>query len=394
MKLVRIESLSELRHCAHAWDDLWWRSSSRMPTHRANLVAQWVEHFAPHDPFVALAVEDDGQLVAALPLHRERKAGLAIGSRTANSWSDSGGLLVDDQCDAQKALRSLHKGIRALRWPLLLFDGVDLDDPAWQTWCEVQQENGAPLVSKPKFRIGQIDILHDWDAYMAAWSANHRRSIKKLQQKATAEGPVELVTHANLTSEEVEHHLHQAFEIEDKSWKGKAGSSVLRTPGAFDFFLRQAQQLAQWGQFELYFLRLGDQLIAFDYCYWAKGAVGSHKIGYDEAFRQNGPFQLLRSYQLEAFHTDHERRVLDTLGILGEANTKWSTRYVQSSRVMASGGTLLGRAALSGYEKAWPHVRRWLGRAEEPITDVEPGSARLLKNAPREQLERTSLATA
>ena len=38
--------------------------------------------------------------------------------------------------------------------------------------------------------------------------------------------------------------LRRGFEIEDRGWKATEGTSVLRTPRVFDFFYRQAEQLA------------------------------------------------------------------------------------------------------------------------------------------------------
>ena len=381
MKLLRIESVNELRKFSTPWDDLWWRSEAALPTQRAELVAQWVEHFAPSGHFQALVVEDNGQLVAALPLVMSRKFGLQVGGLTANCWSDSGTLLLDGQSESPLAVEMLMQGVQSLRWPLLMLDGVNLDNGAWQAWQQSQSSLGFSQAVRPKYRIGKIDITHNWDAYVKAWSANHRRAIKKLRSAAENNGTVELVAHSGLHPNDVEPLLHQAFEIEDRSWKGREGTSVLRTPGAYDFFLRQAQQLAAWNQFELYFLKLNGRPIAFDFCYVAKGVVSSHKIGYDEEFRDFGPFQLLRSYQLERLFADPDRRLLDTLGILGEASAKWSTRYTQSSRAIMQTGSLAGRLALAGYEHLWPKVRKLMLKGDVVEPNREPGAARLLENS-------------
>jgi CelD/BcsL family acetyltransferase involved in cellulose biosynthesis len=391
VKLLRIESVSELRKQALAWDDLWRRSESALPTHRAELVAQWVEHYAKNAPLVILAIEHEGQLVAGLPLVGRRKCGIPLGGLTANCWSDSGTLLLDPAYDGREAINALMQGVRRLRWPLLMFDDVNCQSAAWRQWHSLQAENHASVVIKPKYRIGQIDITHDWDAYVKAWSANHRRAIKKLRQAAETAGAVELVAHTELLPGDVEPLLHQAFEIEDRSWKGEGGTSVLRTVGAYDFFLRQAQQLAAWNQFELYFLNFRGRPIAFDFCYSAKGVLSSHKIGYDVEFRDFGPFQLLRSYQLEQLFSDPSRRLLDTMGILDEGKAKWCTRYIQSSRVVMATGAPLGSLGLSAYQYAWPALRNLMRRKEETVPQPEPGAARLLgdascKSAPEPEL--------
>ena len=58
--------------------------------------------------------------------------------------------------------------------------------------------------------------------------------------------------------------------------------------------LRQSRQLAQWGQLELAFLECGEQAVAFCYGLTAKGVFHSLKIGYDPAYADCAPGQLLR----------------------------------------------------------------------------------------------------
>jgi hypothetical protein len=46
-RLQLISSTSQLRDRAGAWDDLWMRSDVALPTARAELIAQWLDRFAP-----------------------------------------------------------------------------------------------------------------------------------------------------------------------------------------------------------------------------------------------------------------------------------------------------------------------------------------------------------
>ncbi len=59
-RIIHLNSIDDLRSAAPAWDDLWWRSDVALPTARAELLAQWLERFAPHRDFHAFAVEEDG----------------------------------------------------------------------------------------------------------------------------------------------------------------------------------------------------------------------------------------------------------------------------------------------------------------------------------------------
>jgi CelD/BcsL family acetyltransferase involved in cellulose biosynthesis len=206
--------------------------------------------------------------------------------------------------------------------------------------------------------------------------------LKKLRAKAESTGPLELQVHTELSSDELHAELRLAFEIEDRSWKGAAGTSILRSPGKFDFFHRMAAQLFEWNQLELYFLRHNGRAIAFDYCYAAKGTMGSHKIGYDEEFRDLGPSQLLRLLQLESWQAQPERKLLDTLGILDEAKAKWCTRTYEVSRLTCSTGGLLGGAGMFAFQHLKPLAAKLRGR--KPVADDsagwEAGAARCVRD--------------
>ena len=87
-RLRQIQSVGELRAMAPAWDDLWRRSDVTLPVVRAELLAQWLEQFAPGTDFRGLVVEDQGQWVAALPLVGRRLGPvLRAGGMPSNEWS-------------------------------------------------------------------------------------------------------------------------------------------------------------------------------------------------------------------------------------------------------------------------------------------------------------------
>ncbi len=71
-RVIHLRSLEELRAAASDWDDLWRRSEVTFPTMRAELLAQWIEHFAADAEFHAIAVQQGGHWVAALPIVRRQ----------------------------------------------------------------------------------------------------------------------------------------------------------------------------------------------------------------------------------------------------------------------------------------------------------------------------------
>src|SRR5437016_566781 len=114
MQLIHLRTTSELRSMAAAWDDLWLRCETSRPMARAALVAHWVDHFARRRPFQALAVEENGKLVAALPLVTRRVKGLLkVAALPTNAWAGQGDLLLDPAADQSAALEMLLAGVAA-----------------------------------------------------------------------------------------------------------------------------------------------------------------------------------------------------------------------------------------------------------------------------------------
>ncbi len=361
-RVVQLDSLADLRDAAPAWDDLWRRSEVAMPIARAEPIAQHVEHFGLRDKLCALAVEVDGQLVAALPLVAGRAMRLAPAAMLpANPQAWAGDLLLDPAAD-DRILSALVSAIRRLPQAVLWLDGVTLNAPPWRKFLAALDAAELPHVSRESFRVGQVAISHDWDAMRGAWSANHRRHMQKMLKRAESDGGVELVVHRELSADECDTLLRQGFAIEDRSWKGAAGTSVLKSPGMLDYYVRQAREFAAAGQLQLSFLKFRGQAIAFEYGWNSKGIYFSPKVGYDEAFAHLTPGQLLRHRLLERFSTDRRQTTFDFCGPLCDATRKWITGSYPVGRLVVSTGRLAGQLFLRAYR-----LRRSKGKIAAPV---------------------------
>jgi len=368
-RLVHITSLDQLRTAAPLWDDLWWRSEVTLPTARAELLAQWIEQFTPRADFHALAVENDRQWVAALPLVG-RRLGRVIraGTMPSNQWSLNGELLLDQTAEVDCVLDLLVQGIGELPWQLLWLDEVVLPAPRWKALLAAMDRAGMATERHQRFQVGLIEIDHDWEACKKRWSKKHRSKIQKAARRLEEKYDVQFEMCSQFAPQEVERHLCRAFEIEDRSWKGKAGTSVLRTPGIFDFYVRRARQLAEWGQLELAFLHCNQRPIAFVCGFNTKGVCHWCKIGYDPEYRLFSPGQLLQYYILEQVHGEGECRAVDCLGPMTDALSKWKPTTYEVGRLVVAPRRLAGRVVLHAYKRWWPQIRRLRGckKLDEP----------------------------
>jgi len=359
LELWQIDSVDQLRRLAPAWDRLWERSEVTLPTARAELVAQWVEHFGAGRALRVLVVEEGGDLVAALPLAgRRTHRVLPVGDVTWNYWSPNGELLVDPEADVPAVLDLLVAGLEQAPWPLLWLDLTPFETPRWQALLGALARRGLPADVHLRYRIGQAEVDGDFETYFAQRSRAHRQGVRKSLRRLERSGPVELAAFCDFTPEEVDRRLREALVIEDRSWKHAPGRTVLSTRGMFEFYRRQARQLAEWGYLRLAFLEHRGKPIAFELGWTAKGVYHCFKVGYDPQCRGSSPGHVLRMLLLQAFAKQPGHLVVDFQGPLTEAVARWSTGSYPIGRLVIAPRRLAGRVLMTGYRALAPVIRR------------------------------------
>jgi CelD/BcsL family acetyltransferase involved in cellulose biosynthesis len=359
--LIRLASVADLRAAAAAWDDLWRRSDVSRPLVRAELLAQWVEHFRPQADFHALVVADQSRWIAALPLVSCRVGWLIpAAGLPCNDWAPCGDVLYDAAAaGADAAMDLLLTAAAALPGRLLWLNDAMPQAPRWQALFRACDRAGVTAHYHRQCHAGRIEINRDWGAYQKRLAKNHRQAMNRAARRLACEGVLQFEAFSSLETPHVESWLREAFELENLGWKGQACTSVLRTPGMFDFFLHQARQLAAWGQLETADLRLDGRMLAFVYGFRAKGVCFTHRISYDPRFAAFSPGQLLFYRMLERFHADGATRALDFMGPLTQSHLRWRPAVYEVGRVAIAPRRLLGRAAMMAYKNVWRRFRQW-----------------------------------
>lgn len=358
MRLIQLTNPEQLSELAGPWDALWRASDVAAPSARAALVRQWLAHFAPRRTFRCLAVEQDGALLAALPLVQTRVRGiLPAGGVVANCWSAAGQLLVDPLA-SDSALDLLACAIDRLPWPLLWLEGINPTTDGWRRFLAACDRVGTTYEFRHDREVGLIDITHDWPAYEASWSKNHARNLSKSRRRLEQAGEVAFHAYRVRDEAQAEALLERAMNVEERSWKAREGTSLASQTAARSFIAQQARQLASWDALDFCFLSVNGQPIAFEYGYRGKGVHLAHKTGYDDAFASFSPGQLVMQEVLRTLHDDFEIDVVDCLGPMNDALGRWTTRTYPEGRLLLAARTPAGRALAWAYRTArrcWPH---------------------------------------
>lgn len=361
-----IDSSQDLQRCAAAWDDLWQRSGATYPCSRAALILHWLRQFGRGQAFRAILVRQGTDLVGALPLVGSQLARIfSIGRLPVNAWSPSGDLLLDESRNAEEIAICLVGALPRLGWPLLRIPTIFGESRRWAAFRSALEARKVPFHLRDRYRIPVIPFSGTWESFRKNWTSSHRNNIARYSRRLEQLGEVRLVQHRDLTAKEVGPLLQSGFAIEDKSWKGEAGSSALRSPGMFDFYRAQAEQLADWGQLHLTFLEVAGRAVAFEYGWMAKQVLHAFKLGYDDEFSSMSPGQVLKSYLLRALIEEKSLVAYDCLGPATHALTRWSDQSYGVSQLMVSTSPIAGRAALHAYAHWWPRWQAWKQRRAE-----------------------------
>jgi CelD/BcsL family acetyltransferase involved in cellulose biosynthesis len=349
LELRTLSTPDELRHLGAAWDDLWERSDVTLPTLRSELLLAWLDDFAPHRRFRALIVRDGSRLLAGLPLVDMDHGGRwGIGALPNDYWSSTGDLMLDSSSDSSACIELLVAGLRGLPWSLLLLNQIQAKRPPWPSLCTSAGASGMAVHCYDMYRVGTIRFPEDAAAYLARCSRRHRQNMRRAQRMIDQAGSRRLRIYDSLEPDEVEPLLRVGFEIEDRGWKGRAGTAVLRSPALWEHYLRQARLLAASRQLCLVFLEHAGRPIAFEYSFMAKGHYFSPKVSYDEEFARFSPGQLLCHDLYSQMADSTDSPVVDLVGPLNDAERQWNTDEYQVETAMVAVRPVRGRALSAG----------------------------------------------
>jgi CelD/BcsL family acetyltransferase involved in cellulose biosynthesis len=257
---------------------------------------------------------------------------------------------------------------------------VPLEQPHWQRFLDALRRRSIAYERHERFRIGLVDLTHDWDAYQTTWSGNFRRQMRRMTRRAEDLGGIAVRVHRPGDEAELAHLLQLGFEVEDRSWKGRDGTSVLKSPVMHRYLCQQAELLGKMGHLELVFLEFKGRPIAFEYGMSSKGTYFSPKVGYDEEYSHLTPGQLLRLKMMEQFFADRARKTWDFLGPLVEATDRWATSSYAIERLVVATGGISGRLALRAYRDWWPVVRRLRERCR-PAAETNGAKSTAVENS-------------
>ena len=384
MKCEVWSSIHDVLRETDSWNDLWERSDTAVPTACAQPLRHWVEYFFPESPVRTIVVRDGTRLAAALPVVATGRWP-KIGQIPFNDWMPGGMLLVDPRFATHELGHLLVDGLSQLPCHAFWFRNVPWKSTAWQCLLEAVARRRLPIASHVLHEVGLVNLRRSWADIDRQFSGNHRRHMRKALRRAEREGGVSMEVVQGCSPGELERTLRTGFEIEERGWKGLEGTAILKQPGMFEFVLRQALELLRDDRVRLVLLKHNDRLVAYEYCWKAKGQLLTPKIAYDEDYSSISPGQLLIQFHMQHMVESGEFEQVDFSGPITDSTRKWCTSFYEAGTAVIGQSGLAGRAIVAAY--AWRRARKLRKQAQASARSAAHGDSTQSETASEETAE-------
>ncbi|QPC99141.1 GNAT family N-acetyltransferase [Qipengyuania soli] len=179
----------------------------------------------------------------------------------------------------------------------------------------------APGMFRELHRASFVAMPDDFDAFEASMSKSRRKTIRRKQKLMDEAGGCELSVFCP-AEEEVAPLLERFARIEDASWKGRAGTSLLGDPLMAKFVLQVARTFARTGDTFVTILKIGEEDAAGRVVLQHGKSWCGIKVGFDEQFARFAP-GIIQMH--ETLRHAHERGIRNYrfLGVSEDWQNYW-----------------------------------------------------------------------
>jgi len=320
LTVATLHGVDELEALADAWNRLAGPTAEPMFAHAWSLAAARTLHRDAQ--LYIVTVRRGAALAAVAPLVEVARGGVrwleVLGARFLG---EPAGFLSDAPDSRERLCRALI----AQRKPVLL---QRLDRGVYSTSLRAAARGRAFVAVMPARGCLRVDFTGDWAGYTSRLSASRAATLRRKRRQLEKYGRLAFDLQVPVPGD-VDAILRAAFEVEQRSWKGEAGSAVLQRPALFAFFRDLGRTYAADGRLAVRRLQVGAEVAATHVGVFQANRWWELKIGYDAQWSRSSPGVLLTWEALQ----DGFRRELRSHEFLGSA-ASWQEPFATSERAL------------------------------------------------------------
>lgn len=317
--VVAIHPISDMARFQNEWENLYTHAVEQNPCYAPAYVAK-IDELSPHGQATGLLV-----IKRAAVTGHERFIGLLPIGRTIQPVPNHACVMTaQHSCYSGSSLPLIRAGFTEtalaamLDWlprhagknGLLILKEFPLNGPVGSCLIKLLDSRRLPFATNGTFERPIVDVATatDHDAYIKQIKSRTRQTLRRKMRQLATQGELTFTTHSG---QQVAEAMREFVALEDKGWKGRAGTSLLQDENggklAFDTL-----SSPEFGQTRIECLRLNGAAIAMNIFIGSQKSALLFKPTYDENYRKFSPGQLLHLQTLQSLYEEKWTRNLDS----------------------------------------------------------------------------------
>jgi CelD/BcsL family acetyltransferase involved in cellulose biosynthesis len=275
-----ISTTERLEALSGEWDALVRAMPRPSPFMLHAWVTEWWRHYGDGLELAVHVARRDGELVAALPLAIQRRAGLRVASFTGGRLSVLPDVLLARGAEPAAAAPLIER---------LTAGGADVVDfHGLPEGSRIADLLGSRLELIRRIEAPVLSLEPDWDTvYKSKTNAKKRNHHKRRRRQLGELGELTVTVARELP--DLEPALEEAFALHALRWEGRPDGSGFATPVGKRFHRAVLKRLAAIDVARIVTLRLDGRAIAFHYWFALEGCMYVHRLAFDPELSRWSP---------------------------------------------------------------------------------------------------------
>ncbi len=285
------------------WQNLLKEIPSFYPTMSCEWLSAWYKANKENieDIFVLYFFDLSGKMIAIVPLYSYRVKIFSIKLKVLSLMGARDQIMTDIICPFEHKLSIINETIKILKseykkWDMFSFRRMD-NAAIGNIYLErIVRKNNYPFNVESRLKIPFVAIEGSWEDYYGGLKGRFKKEIRRKTKKLSELGTL----HYSMIPAPLKPEIFQEFlALEDKGWKGRKGSSILKRDQLFKLYSSLTTVKKECFRMVNFNLYLDKRLISSSLCFQSQDRFYVFKITYDEEFGKYSPGLLLRLYELE-----------------------------------------------------------------------------------------------
>jgi CelD/BcsL family acetyltransferase involved in cellulose biosynthesis len=313
------------------WDCLCGNDLFQAPFYSWLWQSIWWKHFGQDKSLFVVVVEDaQGQPVGIAPLMKQRRSirSMPVTELTfaANGITPRSSILVDARTPTADVVRETLRCLAAHRqeWDLATLTNMDASIPSVGAVLDHCRENDLAVIQTRGRASPFVAITGDFESYWSSkFNKKHRHNTRRYLKMLHDRGVYRVIDYT--VASDMEEALRLAFQVSERSWKGREGSHMNGTCAREAFYRDVTMSFSEKGRVRIWISFLDSRPVAMEYHITCGKKLHCLINDFDLEYGPLSPGTVLVFRVLEQIH---EERRIDELDFGGEAyeyKMRWAT---------------------------------------------------------------------